>query len=80
MHDVLVKVDMLGHDDPTMLKDLQDLTGIPPKEVSLNDPEIFKQVMGLFAGPESMGVKQEDTGIATGTLGIPEFAPPSSAR
>ncbi len=73
MHDVLVKVDMLGHDDPTMLKDLQDLTGIPPREVPLNDPEIFRQVMGLFAGPECMGVKKEDTGIATGTLGIPEF-------
>ncbi|MBQ4085513.1 MAG: PolC-type DNA polymerase III [Clostridia bacterium] len=73
MHDVLVKVDMLGHDDPTMLKDLQDLTGIPPREVPLNDPAIFKQVMGLFAGPECMGVNKEDTGIATGTLGIPEF-------
>ncbi|MDO4739178.1 MAG: PolC-type DNA polymerase III [Eubacteriales bacterium] len=73
MHDVLVKVDMLGHDDPTMLKDLQDLTGIPPREVPLNDPEIFKQVMGLFAGPECMGVNREDTGISTGTLGIPEF-------
>lgn len=76
MHDVLVKVDMLGHDDPTMLKDLQELTGVPPREVPLNDPDVFKQVMQLFAGPECMGVKREDTGIATGTLGIPEFGTP----
>ncbi len=73
MHDVLVKVDMLGHDDPTMLKDLEDLTGIPPKQVPLNDPEIFKKVMELFAGPESMGLTKEQTGLETGTLGVPEF-------
>ena len=73
MHDVLVKVDMLGHDDPTMLKDLEDLTGINPRAVPLNDPEIFKQVMGLFAGPECMGLTREQTGLETGTLGVPEF-------
>ena len=38
MHDVLVKLDVLGHDDPTMLRRLQDLTGIKPQDVPLNDP------------------------------------------
>ena len=73
MHDVLVKVDMLGHDDPTMLKDLEDLTGIKPRDVPLNDPDVFRQVMGLFAGPECMGLTKEQTGLETGTLGVPEF-------
>ena len=44
MHDVLVKLDVLGHDDPTMLRKLQDLTGIAPQAVPLNDPEdVYKR-------------------------------------
>ncbi len=73
MHDVLVKLDILGHDDPTMLRRLQDLTGIKPQEVPLNDPAVFKQIISLFTSPEALGVKAEDLGVDTGTLGVPEF-------
>ena len=73
MHDVLVKLDVLGHDDPTMLRRLQDLTGIPPRKVPLNDPEVFKNILSLFSTPEALGLTAEELGVPTGTLGIPEF-------
>ena len=73
MHDVLVKLDVLGHDDPTMLRRLQDLTGIAPREVPLNDPEVFKNILSLFSSPEALGLTAEELGVPTGTLGIPEF-------
>ena len=76
MHDVLVKLDILGHDDPTMLRALQDLTGIRPQSVPLNDPEVFKQIISLFSGPQALGLTQEQLGVPTGTLGIPEFGTP----
>ena len=41
MHDILVKLDVLGHDDPTMIRMLQDLTGIDPVTLPLNDPDIW---------------------------------------
>ena len=74
MHDVLVKLDVLGHDDPIMLRRLQDLTGIKPQDVPLNDPAIFKQIMSLFSGTEALGITAEELGVAEcGTLGVPEF-------
>ena len=76
MHDVLVKLDILGHDDPTMLRNLQDLTGIRPQEVPLHDKKIFDTILSLFSGTEALGIKAEDLGVPIGTLGIPEFGTP----
>ena len=74
MHDVLVKLDVLGHDDPTMLRKLQDLTGIPPQQVPLDDKEVFGQIISLFSGTSALGVTAEELGVSkTGTLGVPEF-------
>ena len=69
MHDILVKLDCLGHVDPTMLHYLEELTGIPCRGLPLNDPG----VMGLFLGTEPLGISAEDLLSPTGTLGIPEF-------
>jgi DNA polymerase-3 subunit alpha (Gram-positive type) len=69
LHDRLVKLDILGHDDPTMLRMLQDLTGIDPKTRPLDDPG----VLSLFKSPEALGVTSEQIFSNTGTLGIPEF-------
>ena len=69
MHDVLVKLDVLGHDDPTMIRMLEDLTGIDAKTVPLTDPG----VISLFSGTEALGVTPEQIGSNTGTYGVPEF-------
>ncbi len=74
MHDVLVKLDVLGHDDPTMLRKLQDLTGIAPQAVPLNDPEVFGKIISLFSGTEALGITAQELGVSeSGTLGVPEF-------
>ena len=73
MHDVLVKLDILGHDDPTMLRNLQDLTGIRPQAVPLNDAEVFGNILSLFSSPKALGLTEEQLGVPTGTLGVPEF-------
>ncbi len=73
MHDVLVKLDILGHDDPTMLRNLQDLTGIKPQDVPLNDPDVFSKIISLFSGTSALGLTEQELGVPTGTLGIPEF-------
>ncbi|WDM02768.1 PolC-type DNA polymerase III [Alicyclobacillus cycloheptanicus] len=65
----LLKLDILGHDDPTVIRMLQDLTGVDPKTIPLNDP----LVLGLFSGTETLGVKPEDIRSVTGTYAIPEF-------
>lgn len=66
----LLKLDILGHDDPTMVRRLQDLTGIDPVKLPLTD----EKVMSLFCSPEALGIRPEDIGgCPTGTLGIPEF-------
>lgn len=69
IHDNLLKLDILGHDDPTMIRMLQDLSGIDPKTIPLDDPEVMK----LFQGTEPLGVTEEQIMCKTGTLGIPEF-------
>lgn len=65
----ILKLDLLGHDDPTSLRMLQDLTGVRPEEIPLDDPD----TMAIFSSVESLGVKPEDIGTTIGTLGIPEF-------
>ncbi len=66
----LLKLDILGHDDPTMIRMLQDITGIDPQSIALDD----KDVMSLFQGTEVLGISPKDIGgTPTGSLGIPEF-------
>ncbi len=66
----LLKLDILGHDDPTMIRMLEDLTGISAKTVPLDD----KAVMSLFAGTKALKISPEDIGgCKLGCLGIPEF-------
>lgn len=69
IHDNLLKLDILGHDDPTVIRMLEDLSGIDPKTIPTDDPEVMK----LFSGTESIGVTSEQIMCKTGTLGIPEF-------
>ncbi|MBY0120657.1 PolC-type DNA polymerase III [Bacillus sp. S/N-304-OC-R1] len=69
IHDNLLKLDILGHDDPTVIRMLQDLSGIDPKTIPTDDPEVMK----IFSGTESLGVTEEQIMCKTGTLGIPEF-------
>ncbi|HEM4321861.1 TPA: PolC-type DNA polymerase III [Streptococcus suis] len=71
-HDIdenVLKLDVLGHDDPTMVRKLQDLSGIDPQTIPADD----KGVMALFSGTEILGVTPEQIGTPTGMLGIPEF-------
>lgn len=65
----LLKLDILGHDDPTVIRMLQDLSGIDPKTIPPNDPNVMK----IFSSPEVLGVTEEQIMCKTGTLGIPEF-------
>jgi DNA polymerase-3 subunit alpha (Gram-positive type) len=69
IHDNLLKLDILGHDDPTVIRMLQDLSGIDPKTIPTDDPEVMK----IFSSTESLGVTPEQIMCNTGTLGIPEF-------
>ena len=69
MHDILVKLDILGHDDPTMIHRLEELSGVHYLDIPLDD----KKVMSLFSSPEALGVTSEEIGCATGTFGVPEF-------
>ena len=69
LHDRLVKLDILGHDDPTMLRMLEELTGLDPLTIPLDD----KDTMSLFSSVESLGVTNEDILADMGTYGVPEF-------
>lgn len=69
IHDNLLKLDILGHDDPTVIRMLQDLTGMDPKTIPLDD----KKTMSIFSTTEALGVTPEQIGTNMGTLGIPEF-------
>ncbi|MGN8644961.1 PolC-type DNA polymerase III [Gracilibacillus sp. HCP3S3_G5_1] len=69
IHDNLLKLDILGHDDPTMIRMLQDLSGIDPQTIPTDDEEVMK----IFSGPEVLGVTPEQIMCKTGTLGVPEF-------
>jgi DNA polymerase-3 subunit alpha (Gram-positive type) len=77
----LLKLDILGHDDPTTIKMLEDLSGINPKNIPLSD----EKVLSLFSSAEALGLKplklnvvadkiqKKDTLFTTGTLGVPEY-------
>jgi len=66
----LLKLDILGHDDPTMIRMLQDLTGIDPCDIPLDDPA----VMSLFTSTAALGITPgQIDGCPVGSLGIPEF-------
>ena len=66
----LLKLDILSHDDPTMIRRLEDLTGLDATTIRLDDPD----VMALFHGTESLHITPEDiNGIPLGSLGVPEF-------
>ncbi|MGE5614521.1 MAG: PolC-type DNA polymerase III, partial [Bacillota bacterium] len=69
LHDTILKLDILGHDDPTMIKMLCDLTGVNIKDVPVND----EKVMQLFLSTEPLGVLPEDIGCEIGTIALPEF-------
>lgn len=69
MHDILVKLDILGHDDPTMLHDLEHVTGTCCRDIPITD----KRVISLFSSTEGLEVTPDDILCKTGTLGIPEF-------
>ena len=70
MEENLLKLDELGHDDPTMLKMLQDMTGVDVRSIPLDDPETRR----IFKTPAPLGLPDGDPIIGkTGTIGIPEF-------
>ena len=65
----MLKLDILGHDDPTTIKMLENLTGLNALELPLND----EKVMSLFLSTEAIGVNPEELGSTVGTFGIPEM-------
>ncbi|MDR3270320.1 MAG: PolC-type DNA polymerase III [Peptococcaceae bacterium] len=65
----LVKLDILGHDSPTIIKMLEDMTGENAALIPLDD----RQVMSLFSSPQELGVTSEQIDAQTGTFGVPEF-------
>ena len=65
----LLKLDILGHDDPTVIRMLQDITGIDPTKVPLDD----KATMSIFSSTDALGVTPKQIGSEVGSYGIPEF-------
>jgi DNA polymerase-3 subunit alpha (Gram-positive type) len=65
----ILKLDLLGHDTPSIIRMLEDFTGIKDKDVPLDD----KKTMSIFTSPKALGLKKEDINCETGTLAIPEF-------
>ncbi len=65
----LLKLDELGHDDPTVIKMLQDLTGVDPQSIDIGN----KDVISIFTSTKALGVTPEEIGSQTGSYGIPEF-------
>ncbi len=69
MHDTILKLDILGHDDPTMLKVMSDYTGVKIEEIPIPD----EKVMGLFTSTEPLGLKPGSSPADCGSLGLPEM-------
>lgn len=65
----LLKLDILGHDDPTVIRMLQDVTGVDPQKIPLDD----KETMKIFSSTESLGVTNQQINSQVGSFGIPEF-------
>ena len=76
IHDNILKLDILGHDDPTMIRKLQNLSGLDPKDIPMDD----KEVMKLFTGTESLGITPEQAMASLGTFGVPEMGTATSMR
>ena len=73
MEDNLLKLDELGHDDPTMIRMMEDMTGVNAQEISLSDPD----TMAIFTTPTVLGLPEDDPIIGkTGSIGVPEFGTP----
>lgn len=68
MHDTILKIDALGHDDPTMLKLLSDMTGVRILDIPIPD----ERVMALFASTEAIGIPADKSTIGSATIGLPE--------
>lgn len=69
IHDCLVKLDILGHDDPTVIKMLEDLTGVDAKSIPLDDAK----TLSIFSGTEALGVTPEEIRSPVGSYAVPEF-------
>lgn len=69
IHDNVLKFDILGHVDPTVIRMLQDLTGVDPKTIPTNDTK----VMSLFTTSDALGVDLSYINCKSGALGLPEF-------
>jgi len=65
----LLKLDILGHDDPTVIRMLQDITGVDPKDIPMDD----KDTMSIFSSTQALGVTSSQINSKVGTFGIPEF-------
>ena len=65
----LLKLDILGHDDPTMIRMLQDITDVDPQKIPLDD----KETMSIFSSTKALGVTPEQIHSEVGTFGVPEF-------
>ena len=65
----ILKLDLLGHDDPTSIRMLQDMTGVDPLSIELDHPK----TMQIFSGVEPLNLERNDLDLKVGTLGIPEF-------
>ena len=73
IEDNLIKLDILGHDNPTMLRMLEGMTGVDADNIKLDDPE----TMSIFSSPITLGLPEDDDVIGkTGSIGIPEFGTP----
>lgn len=72
----LLKLDILGHDDPTMMRMLQDLTGVDPTTIPMNDPK----VMSLFNSTDALGVPPEQIRTPVATYGFRRWERASSGR
>lgn len=69
LHGSILKLDILGHDDPTVIKMLEDLTGVDATQIEIGE----KNTMAIFSGTEVLGIKPSDVNSDVGTFAIPEF-------
>ena len=69
MEDNLLKLDMLGHDDPTMIRMMEDLTGVNAQEIPLDD----KDTMTIFTNSAALGYEDDPILGPTGAVAVPEF-------